>query len=69
MFKGQCRSASFKNMHSVGRPSGIAVKLVCSTSVAPGLPPQIPGADYTSFIKLCYGRRPTYKIEDGGQRC
>ena len=52
-----------------GWPSDAVVKFACSTSVAQGLPVQIPGADMAPLGKPCYGRCPTYKVEEDGHGC
>ena len=28
-----------------------------------------PGADMAPLVKPCYGRHPTYKVEEDGHRC
>ena len=50
-------------------PGGVVVKFTRSTSVAQGLPVQIPGVDMALLIKPCCGRRPTYKVEEDGHGC
>ena len=57
-----------KAVYYVGQPSGTEVKFARSTSVARGLPVQIPGADMALFGMPCCGRRPTYKVEEDGHR-
>ena len=44
-----------------GRPGGSAVKCARSTSAA-----RILGADMALLGKPCYGKRPTYKVEEDG---
>ena len=58
-----------KNLQLWGRPSGSAVKFAHSTSVDQGLPVQIQGADMPLLGKPCFGRRPTYKVEEDGHGC
>ena len=52
-----------------GRPGGAAVKCVCSSSAAWGSWVRIPGVDMAPLVKPCCGRRPTYKVEEGGHGC
>ena len=50
-------------------PSGVVVKFPCSTLAAWGLLVQILGADPARFVKPCFSRCPTYKIEEDGHGC
>ena len=53
-----------------GQPGGAAVKCVCSASAARVSLVRIPGANTAPLGKKpCYGRRPTYKVEEDGHRC
>ena len=52
-----------------GHPGGTEVKCTRSASAAQGLPVWIPGADTAPLGKPSCGRRPTYKVEEGGHRC
>ena len=52
-----------------GRPGGVVGKFAHSALAAWALLVRIPAAHLAVLIKLCCGRRPTYKIEDDGHRC
>ena len=52
-----------------GRRGGTAVKLTPSSSAAWGSLVQILGADMVPLGTPCCGRRPTYKVEEGGHEC
>ena len=52
-----------------GRPGGAAVKCARSASAAGVSPVQILGADMAPLGKPCWGRRPTYKVEEDGHEC
>ena len=52
-----------------GRPGDAAVKFAHSASAARGSPARILGADMAPFVKPCYGRHPTYKVEEDGHGC
>ena len=42
------------------------VKFASFTSAAWGSPVWIPGVDVALLVKPCYGKRPTYKVEEDG---
>ena len=59
----------FKKLYHWGQPGGTEVKCACSTLVAQDSPVWVPGADTARLGKPCYGRRPTYKVEEDGNGC
>ena len=52
-----------------GRPGGAAVKCARSASVGWGSLVWIPGVDRAPLGTPCYGRHPTYKVEEERHRC
>ena len=52
-----------------GRPGGTAVGCARSPLAARGLPVGILGVDMAPLVKPCYGRHPTYKVEEDGHGC
>ena len=52
-----------------GQPGCAVVKGAHFTSVARGLPVQIPSVDMAPIDKPCCGRHPTYKVEEDGHGC
>ena len=50
------------------RPGGTGVKFTQFASVAQGLLVWILGVDMAPLSKPCFGRRPTYKVEEEGHR-
>ena len=54
---------------SRGQPGSAVVKCARSASVAGGLSVRIPGVDVAPLGRPCCGRRPTYKVEEGGHGC
>ena len=64
MVKLKANNNGYRAQHS-----GAAVKFASSTSVAWGSPVQIPGVDMAPLDKPCYGRRPTYKVEEDRYGC
>ena len=72
LFTGSSLDAhpAFKNRHMLGGwPGGAADKCTRSALVAQGLLVQIPGVDTAPLGRPCYGRHPTYKIEEDGHGC
>ena len=64
-----CAQYHYFNKNSRGRPIGTAVKRAPSISAAQGSPVRIPGVDMAPLERPCYGRSPTYKVEEDGHRC
>ena len=52
-----------------GWPGGTVIKFSCSASPARGSLVRILGADMALLGKPCYGRRPTYKVEEDEHGC
>ena len=66
---GRCRGIWEIKNRQPSWPGGIAVGFAHSASVAQGLLLWILGTDLAPLIKPCCGSRPTYKVEEDGQRC
>ena len=57
-------------MSQESRPGGAAVKRACSASAARDMLVRIPGADMALLGKKpCWGRCPTYEVEEDGHGC
>ena len=52
-----------------GRPRGTAIEFSRSDLAALGSRVRIPGADMAPLVKPCYGRCPTYKVEEDRHGC
>ena len=63
------KSRKLKIQKSWGWASGAAVRFTRSISAAQSSPVRIPGADMAPLGKPCYGRCPTYKVEEDGHGC
>ena len=61
-----CVLIALKRQIYRSRPGGAAVKCARSASAAWGSPVWIPGVDMAPFSKPCWGRHPTYKLEEDG---